>query len=92
METRSLVILMLFCVCGCRTSTPPTIEVCILTGFGSADCVEPDGTKVQKLPSELNNYWSTSESDMERWTQWCYGSSSPSPIKAGMDNIKSRVR
>lgn len=59
----------------CRDSVPPKIEICIGDGFGGADCIETDGSRKYKSPSELLNYWMTSESDEANYTSWCYGTS-----------------
>lgn len=67
------VLLVLLCVlCGCRKDQPPLIDVCILDGYGGSDCQLKDGTKVHLLPSEMKNYWSTSQGDMANFSSWCY--------------------
>ena len=42
-----------------------------MTPAGGGDCVEVDGTKVFKTPSQMNNYWCTNESDEERYASYC---------------------
>jgi hypothetical protein len=83
-----LLLLVLFSAC--RESPPPPIEVCILSDVGYADCVEPDGTKKIRLPSELNGYWATSGADMQAWSSWCYQTTSSNTHEA-MEIIASRI-
>lgn len=84
----SLVALALLLASGCRDSVPPKIEICILDGSGGADCVEADGSKKFRLPSELQNYWSTNEPDQSNLISWCYGASLEDTLKV-MDQVKS---
>lgn len=65
-------LVMTLALSGCRKDTPPAIEICIMDGFGGADCQEADGSKVYKLPSEMKNYWSTNQVDMKSFASWCY--------------------
>lgn len=60
---------------GCRKSTPPKIEICILDGAGNADCQLPDGSFVVRAPSELLDYWATNQDDMAKFASWCYDTS-----------------
>ena len=74
MVSRCLIVsLLILFNLSCRDSLPPKIEICIFNGFG-ADCVEADGSKKYRLPSELNDYWMTSESDEANYSSWCYRS------------------
>lgn len=56
----------------CRNSLPPPKEICILNGSGLGLCVEADGTKKTRVPSEMNNYWATNQTDMAAFSSWCY--------------------
>lgn len=77
----------------CRSSQPPALSlVCIGDGVGGADCVDHAGNKIYKTPSELLNFWMTTETDEQNFAQWCYGASSPAPIKAGMTQIMEKIR
>lgn len=60
---------------GCpRKDPPPKISViCIGDGFGGADCVTSDGQNVYKSPSELKDFWMTTENDQANYSAWCYG-------------------
>jgi hypothetical protein len=70
----------------CRNDPPPAIEICILNGAGGGDCVEADGTKKFRLPSEMLNYWSTNQPDMKNFSSWCY-QTTPANTGAQMDKI-----
>lgn len=74
----------------CRNSIPPKIEICIGDGFGGADCVEADGTKKYRPPSELLDYWSTNETDMQAFSSWCYDAGMPSTRKS-LKIVKSQI-
>jgi hypothetical protein len=86
-----LVALGLLALSACRDSVPPKIEVCIGDGFGGADCVEADGSKLYKSPSALENYWMTSQPDEANFASWCYDTT-PAVAKIGMEKIKSKIR
>lgn len=77
-------------IASCRGSKPPVIEVCIGDGFGGADCVEADGSKKYRAPSELRDYWMTSEADEQNFASWCYDVNR-SYAAAGMVGIKSNI-
>jgi malic enzyme len=64
--------------------------VCIGDGFGSADCILREGSRLRALcsfhddangagwycpPSALENAWITTAEDMESFSQFCYGAS-----------------
>lgn len=74
----------------CRQSQPPKIEICIGDGFGGADCVESDGSKLYRTPSQLRNYWMTGQPDMANFSSWCYDTGQNN-VKAGMREIKSQA-
>lgn len=90
MKTLSLFMFLLL-FSSCRDSVPPAKEVCILNGVGLGDCVEANGAKVQKTPSQMNNYWCTNQADMANWAGWCYDAT-PSATKSAMKTIKSEIR
>ena len=71
----------------CRSSQPPGIEICILDGYGGADCIETNGTKLYKSPSALLDYWATNETDESNYTQWCYDINAQI-VNANMKQIK----
>lgn len=75
----------------CRKDPPPSIEVCIISDGGSADCVKADGTKVFRLPSEMVNYWATSQTDMKNFSSWCY-STSKANVKANMEKLELAIK
>ena len=75
----------------CRKDPPPAIEICILDGHGGGDCVEADGKKLYRLPSEMTNYWSTGEADMKNFSSWCYGTT-PAVTQEAMDKTKAQAR
>lgn len=75
----------------CRSSQPPKIEICILDGHGGGDCVEADGLKKYRPPSEMLNYWSTNQADEANYSGWCYDTS-PAEVKAAMAEIEKTAR
>ena len=66
------IILSIFLIVSCRSSTPPEIEICIGDGLGGADCDLPKVGKVYRPPTMLKNYWMTNQEDMARYSSWCY--------------------
>jgi hypothetical protein len=83
--------LALVLISGCRNSQPPKIEVCILDGFGGGDCVAADGSQLYRAPSQMKDYWATSQPDEANFASWCYDASS-STVKAGMADIEARAK
>lgn len=82
-----------FLLSSCRTSKPPALSIiCLGDGVGGADCVDSVGNKIYKKPSELLNYWMTTEVDEQNFASWCYGGGSGGAVKAGMESIKNQVR
>jgi hypothetical protein len=75
----------------CRKSTPPTIEICILDSNGGADCIERDGSKLYRPPSQLENYWATSQSDQAAFAAWCYAVNR-APVEQVMEQIALDVK
>ena len=67
--------LLVLSIIGCRTSNPPKIEICIGDGVGGADCIERDGSKLYRVPSQLLNYWMTNQIDETAFSSWCYDTS-----------------
>lgn len=58
---------------GCRTDRPPILsEICTLDGLGGGDCVKSDGSRIYKAPSEMLNYWATTQEDEANFAAWCY--------------------
>jgi hypothetical protein len=70
----------------CREDRPPVIEICIGDGYGGADCILKDGTTAYKTPSQLQNYWMTSQYDMAEFSGWCY-KANPKIIEEQMRRI-----
>lgn len=87
---RLLAVLVLVLANSCRESTPPPIENCLGDGTGGARCSEPNSTNLYRLPSELKGYWMTNESDMVRFSSWCYDTSESNVIQI-MNVIKSQA-
>lgn len=71
-RTYCLALGLLLSLTGCRQSKPPSIEVCITDGVGGADCIEKDGSKLYRAPSQMENYWATNQSDQAALISWCY--------------------
>lgn len=83
--------LFLLCVSGCRTDKPPQLSViCTLDGFGGGDCVLADGTQVYKSPSEMKDFWATSQVDEANFASWCYKVPVPVANKV-MAQVKRRI-
>lgn len=57
---------------GCNGSIPPNILICTADGYGGADCVEKDGARRYRGPSELENFWMTDQESMNEFASWCY--------------------
>lgn len=83
--------LALLLLSSCRDSQPPKIEICIGDGVGGAECVEADGSQLYRVPSQLKNYWMTSQPDEANFASWCYDTDQ-SAVKAGMHLIESRAK
>lgn len=79
-----MLLIVLAFLSSCRKDPPPSIEICILDGHGSGDCIEADGSKKFRLPSEMLNYWSTNQPDMKNWSSWCY--------QAGKAEVKQQMQ
>lgn len=69
---------------------PPVIEICILDGFGGADCIERDGSQKYRAPTELTNFWATNQDDMAAFSSWCYKIPQVA-IEKELDTIKGDV-
>jgi len=68
-----LVLLVLLISSGCRKDQPPALSIiCLGDGVGGADCSTSEGKRVHKLPSELKNYWMTTNNDFQNFSAWCY--------------------
>lgn len=76
---------------GCRKDVPPTIENCVLDGFGGGDCIERDGSKKYRAPSEMTNYWSTSSEDLKEWASWCY-KTKPELVDVALKSILEKAK
>jgi hypothetical protein len=75
----------------CRTDKPPIIGIiCIGDGAGGADCVQAGGAKVYKSPSELKNYWMTTQTDEANFSSWCY--KIPAPVASStLESMRARI-
>lgn len=87
---------LLLCLSGlfltsCRTDKPPAIEICTLDGFGGGDCVVPAVGKVYRAPSEMKNYWATSQLGMSAFSAWCYDTST-STADVGLNQLLTQIR
>lgn len=67
-----LLLIALVALASCRSDNPPSIDICIGDGFGGADCLLKDGTKIYLKPSQLKNAWISNQEDMKAFTSWCY--------------------
>lgn len=83
---------------GCRKDSPPQLSViCELDGFGGGDCADPTGKYIYKKPSEMANYWATTQTDEANFASWCYGTAAPvvdsklAQIHARIQQAKSRA-
>jgi len=57
----------------CRSDIPPKLStVCVLDGLGGGDCIEADGSKKYMAPSEMENFWATTQTDEANFAAWCY--------------------
>lgn len=75
----------------CRHSSPPEFSViCLGDGFGGADCSLPDGTSKYLAPSELKNFWMTTNADMKNFSAWCYDTT-PSVTGHALDEKAQQI-
>ena len=75
----------------CRNDKPPQLGlICTLDGFGGGDCVTSDGTKVYKSPSEMKNFWATTQVDEANFTSWCY-KTTPAGTNAELEKLKTQM-
>lgn len=88
---KTLCLVLGLALSACRSSTPPKIEVCILDGYGGADCVERDGSKLYRKPSELTNFWATNQVDQAAFASWCY-KATPDQVSAAMAYIEKQAK
>lgn len=77
---------------GCPSkSNPPSLSViCIGDGHGGADCVTSAGQNVYKSPTDLLNFWMTTEVDQQNYASWCYGAK-PSEVATTMAVMKKNI-
>ena len=87
---RPLLVGLALVLVSCRDSVPPPIEICIGDGFGGAKCIERDGSKLYRTPSELTNYWLTNQPDMQAFSSWCYDTSSKIMSK-NLNEVKEEI-
>lgn len=65
-------LLLSLALVSCRESKAPIIDQCTGDGFGGANCVLKDNTRVYLSPMQLKNYWISSPQDMNLFVAWCY--------------------
>jgi hypothetical protein len=76
----------------CRHSNPPPLSlICLLDGFGGADCVTASGVKKYLAPSETLNMWATTQADMSNFSAWCYDTN-PKNTSSAMRVISGELR
>ena len=81
-------LISLLALSACRTDKPPELSIiCIGDGLGGADCSLPGGGQVSRSPSELKNYWMTTQTDQAKFAAWCYGVP-PKTANAALEVIK----
>lgn len=88
---RGAMLCLVLALSSCRKSIPPQIEICILDGAGGGDCIEPDGSKRYRAPTDMGNYWATSQEDISAFSSWCYGTKLEN-AKAMMGKIEEEAR
>ena len=88
---KKLCLVSVILLSSCRSSQPPKIEICLGNGFGGADCILKDGTRKERLPSELQNYWMTNQDDISAFSAWCYNTSLKNATQ-GVENMKADLR
>jgi hypothetical protein len=93
-----LLFLGLVFLSSCRTDPPPKLSIiCIGDGLGGAECADSFGNSVYRLPSQLKNFWMTTEADEANFASWCYegtpnAAPSPSPaVLQAMEDIKKQI-
>lgn len=74
----------------CRSSKPAPMEICIIDGLGGGDCVEADGTRKYRLPSQMTNYWATNQQDEAAFASWCYNAP-VGAVKSEMEHIQGQL-
>lgn len=86
-----LVLAILSALSGCRKDPPPAISlVCLGDGYGGADCVTATGEQVYKAPSELLNFWMSTQVDMQNYMSWCY-KAGPKAVAREMASLAAKV-
>lgn len=79
-----LVALLASFLLACNGTIPPRIVICTGDGYGGADCIEKDGARKYRGPSELENFWMTDQESMSEFSAWCYRTKpSPLPVEVG---------
>lgn len=88
---------------GCRTTTPPAIDICIGDGSGGADCILRENSRLKSScvateeggvycpPSVLENMWMTTPEDMAEYSRWCYDTNA-SVIRTQMDALETKAK
>jgi len=76
----------------CRKDPPPILSIiCLGDGFGGADCSLADGTKVWKSPTELKDFWMTTNADMQNYVSWCYKTNNTAAVGAQMKSVELAI-
>lgn len=85
-------LLTLFGVSSCRNDAPPRLSlVCTLDGAGGGDCADPGGNYVYKSPTDMKDYWATTQTDEANFTAWCYGTG-PILVSAKLEQARARIK
>jgi hypothetical protein len=65
--------------------------ICLGDGVGGADCSLPNGGQSHLLPSQLKNFWMTTNADMQNFSAWCY-QTTPEIAAKGLKEIRSEIQ
>lgn len=89
---RKRYLVLAFLLSGCRDSVPPKLSIiCLGDGSGGADCTKADGTNEHLLPSQLLNFWMTTNADIANYSSWCNQTSVES-VKPFMAQIEAKMK
>ena len=84
-------LLLSLALVSCRESKAPLIDVCTGDGFGGANCVLKDNSRVYLSPMNLKGYWITSPEDMKNFVSWCYAVS-PGQVEPAMTQLQEQLK
>lgn len=73
LKNGGMFLLMVGLLDGCRSDPAPVLSIiCLGDGFGGGDCSFPNGDRKYLPPSELKNFWMTSQPDFYNFSAWCF--------------------